>query len=179
MDLKDWLLASSAVASALFALGALAVSIWSVVRSTKAGKGAQAARELAGTTQWKMTDHLQVIAESQAKLAHNLGTDASAGQAALTSRGGRLSARLVRMVRSDRLLIANVGVKPVEVISVDVPAEIAVNGAPSIEGVELDPGEDFGIVVDISMGTSLPVTVTMRWRDSGGEHELTQEVTLS
>jgi len=178
MDLKDWLIASSAVASAIFALGALVVSIWSAIRSTRAASDSQAARELAGTAQWKMSEHLQVIAESQAMLAQNLGTGAP-GQRVAASQGGRLSARLVKVGRSHRLLIANVGVELVEVLSVDIPPDVAVSGAPSIEGVELDPGEDFGLLVSITMGTSLPLTVTMRWRDSRGEQERVQRVTFS
>lgn len=179
MNLSDWLQASSAVATAIIALGALLVSIWSVVRSTKASKDSQAARELASTAQWKMTEHLQVIAEAQATLAKNLGTSTLAGGSPTPTQGGRLSARLVKSGRSERLVVANVGVETVEVVSVEIPPDIAVGGAPSIEGVELDPGEDFAIVVGITMGTSLPVTVTMRWRDSRGEQKRTQKVTFS
>lgn len=179
MGLADWLLASSAVASALFALGALIVSIWSAIRSTKAAKDSQTAREMASTAQWKMTEHLQVIAESQAKLAQSLESGGSVANVGRTAQGGRLSARLVKTGRSERVLIANVGVEPVEVISVDIPPDIEVSGAPSIEGVDLDPGEDFGIVVAITMGTRLPITVLMKWRDSLGEHERNQMVTLS
>lgn len=179
MDLTDWLQASSAIASAVFALGAVVVSIWSVIRSTNASKDSQAARELASTAQWKMTEHLQVIAEAQAAVARNLGSTAPTSQSIGPRQGGRLSARLVKIGRSERVLIANVGVEPVEVLAVDLPPDIAVSGAPSIEGVELDPGEDFGILVAITMGTVLPITVTMRWRDTTGERERTQKVTLS
>ena len=177
MDLSDWLQASSAIASAIFALGALVVSIWSVVRSTKASKDAQGARELASSAQWKMTEHLQVIAEAQATVAKNLKSGTPGG-AAVQTQGGRLSARLTKVGRSERLAVANVGVEALEVVSVDVPPDIAVSGAPSIDDVELDPGEDFGIVVAITMGTSLPITVTMRWRDSRGEQERTQKLSL-
>jgi hypothetical protein len=69
MSDPDVIVAVSALASAIVALGALVVSISSVIRSTKAGKDAQAAREAASTAQWKMSEHLQVIAEVQAELA--------------------------------------------------------------------------------------------------------------
>ena len=178
MNTNDWLVAASAIASAVIALGALIVSIWSAVRSTKAAKDSQSARELASTAQWKMTEHLQVIAEAQATVAKNLQGATPAKGSATQTQGGRLSARLIKVGRSERLVVANVGVESLEVLSVEVPPDIAVSGAPSIDGVDLDPGEDFGIVVAITMGTTLPVLVTMRWRDSRGEQERTQKLSL-
>lgn len=182
MAFSDWLIVGSAVASSVIALGALVVSIVGAVRSTKAAKDAQAARELASSAQWKMSEHLQAIAEAQAKLVQVARTQSGGEQMGLLvapKGGGRLSARLSKVGRSERLVVANVGTEEVEVLGVDVDPDVSVSGAPSIEGVSLDPGEDFAQLVAITMGTRLPLAVTMRWRDSSGEQERTQKVTFS
>lgn len=169
------------MASAVIALGALVVSIWSAIRSTKAGKDAQTARETASTAQWKMSEHLQAIAEAQAKVAEAAVSPTMPGGSASspTKQGGRLSARLTKMGNSARITVANVGVEEVEVLSVDVAPDVSAHGGPSIEGVSLDPGEDFSLMAEITLDTSLPLTVRMRWRDSGGEQEREQKVTFS
>ena len=180
MDTSEWA-AVAAVVSATMALGSLVVSIWSVVRSTNAVNDAQVAREMATTAQWKMTEHLQVIAEAQATMAQALSAKGSGTYVAGSpiSQGGRLSARLVHRGRSDRIVVANVGVEEVEVLSVEVDPDVLVEGDASVEGVSLEPGEDFTLIAALTFGDALPLNVTMRWRDSEGERERTQKVTYS
>ncbi len=65
-----------------------------------------------------------------------------------------MSARLTKVGRGERLTIANVGVEEVEVLRVDVdPHDVLVSGGPDISGTALDPGEDFGLIVGLTLGT--------------------------
>lgn len=56
-------MAAAAIVSVVVALAALVVSIVGLVRSNTASKDAQAARENATSAQWKMSEHLEAIAE--------------------------------------------------------------------------------------------------------------------
>lgn len=170
--------AAATIASAIIALAALSVSIIGLVRSNSASKDAQAARENATSAQWKMSEHLQAIAEAQAETARSATHPKSTGVGQV---GGRLSARLVYGGRSHRLTIANVGTQTLTVEGIEVdPDDVLVGqGKAEIVGAELDPGEDFSLLAALTLGTKLPLTVTTRWRDaSGAHHERVQKVTI-
>jgi len=163
--------------SAAMAVLATGLSIVGLMRSVSASKDAQAAREKASTAQWKMSEHLEAIAEAQAQAARI----AAQGGAPPTRDHGRLSARLVRQGRGERLVVANVGTMAVTVDGVEVQPNVLLGDqVDEIVGAELDPGEDLTLLAALTMGTRLPLSVTMRWRDSqGATHERVQTVTLS
>jgi hypothetical protein len=171
VDDPQEVMAAAAVVSAAIALVALGISIVGLVRSKSASKDAQAARENSLSAQWKMTEHLEVIAEAQARAA-------TTGQPVSRS-GGRLSARLINTGRSSRLIVANVGTESLTVRGVETDSNFVLDDLADIVGAELDPGEELSLIAAITMGTKLPAAVTMRWADSLGEHERTQMVTLS
>lgn len=173
MDDPETVMAVAAIVSAVFALAALIVSIVGLVRSVSASKDAQNAREKATGAQWKMSEHLEAIAEAQARALERGGQPAGGV-------GGKLSARLVSVGRGDRLIIANVGTQAltVEDIGLDHPNVLVHGATESVIGAELEPGEDLSMIAGLTLGTKLPLTVTLRWRDSGGEtHERVQRVT--
>lgn len=83
MDDPDAVMAAAAVVSALFAGLAVVLSVIGMVRSTRASRDAQAAREDATSAQWKMSEHLETIAAAQAEAAQAM----AAGQPATGPRG--------------------------------------------------------------------------------------------
>ena len=178
MNDTEIVMAGATVASAAVALTALIVSIVGMVRSNSASRDAQAARENATSAQWKMSEHLQAIAEAQAIAAQ---AAAAEGRSTVGSRSGRLSARLVDRGRSQRLVVANVGTRALTIEGIYVDQDILVGGvADDVAGASLEPGEDVALIAALTLGTRFPVSVTMRWRDDNGEqHERTQRVTLS
>lgn len=170
-------MAAGAVVSAVIALGALVLSIIGLVRSNSAAKDAQTAREDATSAQWKMSEHLETIAEAQAQAALATAHGGSvSGRAA-----GRLSARLASAGRGERLIVANVGTQALTIESIDVDEDVLTAGQiEEVLGAELEPGEDVSLVVGISFGTRLPLTVTLGWRDHDGQaRERVQKVTLA
>jgi hypothetical protein len=179
----DWsdpqaVMAAGTVASAVFAALALVLSIVGLVRSARASMEATAARQDATAAQWKMSEHLEAIAAATAEAAQAAARGESAPSAVM--RGGRLSARLWRSGRSERLSIANTGAESVTVLEVDLDdPSILVGGArEALQGAELDPGEQLDVVAALSMATRLPINVRLLWRDASGEHAREQRLTL-
>jgi hypothetical protein len=171
MDDPQQLSANAALASALVALFALALSIIGLVQSKSASKDAQVAREKASNAQWKMSEHLEAIAASL-----------TGGMAPSASMGGQLTARLVRRERGERLVIANVGTHPLRIgdVAVDPPNVLVGDMLQELQGSELLPGEDQTVPAVLTFGTRLPLRVTLRWTDLDGQpHEREQLVNLS
>lgn len=184
----DWVMAVSTAAVALFSLAAVIVS-WlgrrdsqeanrradEALRSAEqAQERAQEARESATGAQWKMSEHLEAIAEAQAKYASNLAAGGTISNAPKI--GARLSARMVQRARSDwQFTVANVGTETAKVLSVE-EGQGAVLDLHTIEGEELDPGEEMTFPAALTMGTTIPLTVVLRWEDSRGEGMREQKV---
>ena len=179
----DWsdpqaVMAAGTVVTALFSALALVVSIVGLVRSARASSEATAARQDANAAQWKMSEHLEAIAAATADAVQ--ATARGDGTTSAVMRGGRLSARLWRAGRSERLSVANTGAESVTVMDVELEdPSILVGGAlESLQGAELDPGDQLDAVVALSMATKLPMNVRLRWRDASGEHNRDQRLTL-
>lgn len=176
MDDPEVVMAAAALASALFAALAVVLSVIGMVRSTRASQDAQAAREDATSAQWKMSEHLEAIAAAQAEAAKAM----AAGRPTTGPRGGRLSARLAKRGRGERITVANVGAEPATIVDilVDQPSILVSDQVEGARGAELDPGEEFHLVVALTLGTRFPIEVTLRWQDSNGVTERVQRLSL-
>ena len=176
MDDPEVVMAAAALASALFAALAIVLSVIGMVRSTRASRDAQAAREDATSAQWKMSEHLETIAAAQAEAAKAM----AAGQPTTGPRGGRLSARLAKRGRGERITVANVGAEPVTILDivVDQPSILVSDQLEGARDAQLDPGEEFHLAVALTLGTRFPIEVTLRWQDSNGVTERVQRLTL-
>jgi hypothetical protein len=179
----DWsdpqaVMAAGTVATVVFAALALLVSIVGLVRSTRASSEATSARQDANAAQWKMSEHLEAIAAATADAVKAAARGDAVSGAVL--RGGRLSARLWKAGRSERLSIANTGAESVTIMDIELDdPSILVHGArESVHGAELDPGEQLDLVVGLSMATKLPMNVRLRWHDASGEQTRKQRLTL-
>jgi hypothetical protein len=123
-----------------------------------------------------MSEHLEAIAAAQAEAAQAM----AAGRPASDPRGGRLSARLAKRGRGERITVANVGAEPVTILDilVDQPSILVSGQVEGARGAELDPGEEFHLVVALTLGTRFPIEITLRCQDSTGENERVQRLTL-
>lgn len=164
--------AVASVAAVFLSALAFGRSIRSDRRAGQAQDRSIEARDAAVAAQRDMAERLDAIAKAQEQTLADRQAEAEA------RRGGRLSAALVKQGRSERVIIENVGHDPLTVVDVDIPESAAVHGAGSPVGVDLDPGETFGILVGLSMDTPLPMEVGLRWRDDRGEQERVQHLTL-
>lgn len=167
-------MAAAAVVSAGIAGLAIVLSIIGLVSSAKASTKAQDARNDATNAQWKMSEHLEAIAAAQADAARAAGGSTPIGV------GGKLSARLVPSGRhSYKLVVANVGTQALIIEAIEAGQEDILIGANDVIEAQLEPGEEVSLLAAITMGTEIPINVTLRWRDSDGEsHERLQKVTL-
>jgi hypothetical protein len=178
MNNPEVVMAVAAVISALLALGALGVSIVGLVRSVSASKDAQTAREKATSAQWKMSEHLEAIAEAQAEAVQAVAR----GRTTVDRVAGKLSARLMGRGRGQSFIVANVGTGPltIEGIELDQPDVLVHDALAGVLGAELEPGEDLSMIAGLSLANRLPITVTLRWRDHDGEiRERVQKVSMS
>lgn len=174
--MADVVMAVATMMSVLVALVALVFGMLGFARGGRAESDAKAARESAVGAQWKMSEHLETIAERLADAA----TSAAAGGAKAPIHAGRLSARLSSPSKNrHRVTIANVGTDTLRVLEVQLPNDLRVSGGGDAVGAELDPGEEHHIVVGLSMQTRFPIPVQLRWEDDSGEHEREQKLTLA
>lgn len=76
--------------------------------------------------------------------------------------------------------MANVGAEPVTILDilVDQPSILISDEVEDARGAELDQGEEFRLIVALTLGTKFPIEITLRWQDSNGENERVQRLTL-
>lgn len=128
-----------------------------------------------------MADALGRVAEAQEaqrKQEAAKGTNQSEDAA----KGGTPSVRLVRRSsRSENLQIRNMGPGAIEIVDLQVlgQPEVVVHGGGDPRGAELLPGEEFNVLVALTLGTHLPLEVLTKWRDDQGIHDRLQRVSWS
>jgi hypothetical protein len=164
------------------AIVAVVISLVSLIISMKSGRAARRTREGMVHVQQQMADALGRVAEAQEAQGRRDEVGASQKQLQSTEAGGTPSVRLIRTgSRSHQLQIENMGPGRIEIVDLQVlgQPEIVVRGGGDPRGVELHAGEEFNVIVAITLGTHLPLEVLTKWRDATGIHDRVQRVSLA
>lgn len=163
------------------AILAVLISLTGLLISIRSSRGTKHTREGMVRVQQQMADALGRVAEAQEAQRKQEPTSGPTKVEA-SAKGGTPSVRLVRQrPRSENLQIRNIGPGPIEIVDLQVlgQPEVVVHGGGDPRGAELLPGEEFNVLVALTLGTQLPLEVLTKWRDDEGVHDRVQRVSWS